>query len=143
MDLVIVNIAVFLLMFQVKHFLIDFIIQISDPEHGRKFAKTDWFFPLLKHSVQHGIGTASIVTLYLSYCGVCPFSTKFVMIVLGSFLFDTIAHFSIDRIKASPNLGGKYLYPTKEYFKYQGLDQMMHHLTHYTIIFAVLFFIEF
>lgn len=143
MDLIVVNILVFLIMFQIKHFLVDFIIQISDPDHIKKFAKEEWFLPLFKHSFHHGLGTAAIVTLYLSYCNVCPFSLKFYTIVLGSFLFDTIVHFCIDRLKASPNFGGKYAYPSKNYFMASGLDQMLHHLTHYSIIFGVLFFIEF
>jgi hypothetical protein len=138
-DLEVFEVFVLLIAFQFKHYIADYIIQFNTDDHYKKFQKYGWAKPLLNHTFHHGAGSATIAILYLSYCNVCPFSLKFITIVVSIFLFDLILHFIIDRIKASPNFFNRYEYPSKEYFRISGLDQMMHHLTHYAIIFYLIF----
>lgn len=138
----IIELMVLLVAFQFKHYIVDYITQFNNDDHYKKFQKHGWVRPLFLHAFQHGVGSASIAVLYLSYCSVCSYSLKFITIVLSVFLIDTVIHFSVDRIKASPSFFGKYEYPSKEYFRASGLDQMIHHLTHYGIIFYLVFLIS-
>lgn len=143
MDKEIIEIVILLIVFQFKHFIVDYIIQIADPEHTRKFDIFGWFSPLLKHASHHGLGSLAITALYLSYSNIGFTSIAFIFLIIGVLVFDTAVHFTVDRIKASPNFLGKYCYPTKEYFRSVGLDQMMHHFTHYIIIFTVMYVVHY
>lgn len=86
-----------LLLFQVKHFLADYPLQ------GKymlgKFKKyPDFILPLLAHC-----GVHAFFTFLISY-----FSTNSWLFSLNVALFDLSAHFVVDRIKASPNMLGKF-----------------------------------
>lgn len=90
-----------LVLYQVKHFVADFPLQ------GRymlkKFLPTpDWILPLTAHAAVH-----AGLTLLIACC----FKPK---IAIWLALFDFAAHFTIDRIKASPSLGGRFKPLTKE-----------------------------
>lgn len=130
-----------LVLYQIKHFVCDYPLQT--PYMLRKFLKfPDFILPLLSHSLIHGFTTFLICFL------IRP------QYAFGAALFDTIVHFIIDRIKASPNLGGRFKPLTKEtystatseqlnsntYFWWAlGADQFAHHITHYIIIFVITF----
>lgn len=163
-----------LITYQLKHFICDYPLQ------GKfmlgKFKKyPDFILPLLAHSGVHGVAT-----FLIAYC-VKP------KIAFQLALCDMVIHFTMDRIKASPNLlgrykalsGKEYMYMTKQvaevermevkmkiegslsrknklgfkeikdcanrrfkgntYFWFSlGFDQMVHHLTHYAIIWRLL-----
>lgn len=130
---------VLLLAFQAKHFLADYPLQ-------RRWMlgkfKDDWGFllPLLAHVSVHALGTFLIA---------CWFG---VGKALGLALFDAVVHFAMDRIKASKKYLGRFKSLTAEtapsatpqqwrhndYFWWSlGLDQMVHHLTHYAIIWYI------
>jgi hypothetical protein len=151
------KIFLLLIIFQLKHFFCDYPLQ--RPWMLGKF-KPGWGFvvPLGAHALVHGLLTWVIV-LYLRPS-------------LGwqLALFDFCVHFTMDRIKASPKLMGRWkpLSPDeyrqaqfdlkltgsphrdetasrKGQAKYKlrgnrlfwdalGLDQMVHHLTHYVVI---------
>jgi hypothetical protein len=50
-------------------------------------------------------------------------------------LVDFIVHFCMDRIKSGPNFLGRFKDHQKaSYWNAFGLDQMVHHLTHYFIV---------
>lgn len=60
--------------------------------------------------------------------------SKYIFTIVALSLADFIIHFTVDRIKASPNLGGRFN-PTQPYFWWAlGADQMAHHLTNYLFI---------
>ena len=155
---------VFLLLavvYQVKHFLADYIFQ-TDWMLG-KFKEVGWVKPLVAHAGVHAGFT------FLIGLAVCPL-VLFPYIILAA-AFDFTVHFIMDRIKASPNLMGRWQplngdqfvamkqvmagdpigapYPVdvarkrlranKLFWISLGLDQMVHHLTHYVII---MFFIS-
>lgn len=145
-----------LILFQVKHFLADFPLQ-SQYMLG-KFKPTDWVMPLAAHCSVH---------FAFTLCIMMYFAPAFWWLAF----IDFVIHFIMDRIKASPNLLGKYKSLTaKEYIHYKqtedllsfdevtndyvrhsvflkrntffwwslGLDQMVHHLTHYLILWIIL-----
>jgi hypothetical protein len=126
-----------LVIYQIKHFVADFPLQ---GKYMLKKFLPDWgfFLPLLAHVSVHGAFTLLIASL-----------TK-PQLAVKLALFDMIVHFTMDRIKASPKYLGRYKpltakdYPTSSdaektsntYFWWSlGLDQGVHHLTHYIIIY--------
>ncbi len=130
----------FLVAFQVKHFVADYPLQ------GRymlgKF-RQDWGFvtPLLAHVGVHAVGTFLIT---------CWFG---VVQALCLALFDAVIHFTMDRLKASKSYLGRFKPLTADtaptatseqwrsntFFWWSlGLDQAVHHLTHYAVIAYVL-----
>jgi hypothetical protein len=85
-----------LVIFQFKHFVADYPLQ------GKfmlgKFGKyPDFILPLLAHVSVHGLFTFIIAVL---------FGCAEIAIYLA--IFDMVVHFTMDRIKASPNMLGRY-----------------------------------
>lgn len=106
--------------------------------------KADWGFlgPLAAHVAVHGVMTAAIA---MAMAG------PQVAVVCG--LFDMAVHFTMDRLKAGPRYLGRYKSlcqhnvatagpaehtANKLFWWSLGLDQMVHHLTHYAIIAYIL-----
>jgi hypothetical protein len=161
-------IFVLLVIFQIKHFLADYPLQT--PYMLKKFlGGRDWIMPLACHAGVHALFTLLIAL------AVKP---EVAFLVAG---LDFTLHFIMDRIKASPNMLGKYKalnattykhakymseglsmvdgtsldVPESELVAYKeigrndlksntyfwwslGLDQSVHHLTHYLIIWILL-----
>lgn len=118
-----------LVCFQLKHFLADYVLQTK--YMLGKFKEEDWIMPLTAHAMVHGAMTFCIVVFF----------TKSVVIALIVSWLDTWIHFIVDRIKASPKMLGRFK-PDNKYFWWSlGADQMLHHLTHYAIIYFVVEFI--
>lgn len=153
-----------LALFQIKHFLCDFPLQSA--YMLKKGSSTFEFIkPLAFHSYVHGLGTFLIAYYF----------TDDANLSCGYGLLDMFVHFTIDRIKASPNLLGRFkVFPEAEKTAYLaavrkfeaedatdkieigkniiqrrsleekffwwslGLDQMLHHITHYYIIYNLL-----
>lgn len=132
-----IKLFILLIIFQLKHFVADFPLQ-NEYMLG-KFKKKGWILPLACHAGMH-----SLITFIISLCFV-SFSAS-----IGIALFDFVIHFAMDRIKASPDMLGKYSSISKNEFKMGvskeqmednkkfwwalGLDQGVHHITHYIII---------
>lgn len=111
-----------LIAFQLKHWTADYPLQ--GMYMLGKMKAEGWVLPLLSHTLVHGGFTLIIVLL------VSP--TLWWLAVV-----DIAVHFIVDRIKASPKLLNRWG-PDKPYFWWTlGLDQMMHHLTHYFIIYKI------
>lgn len=147
--------------YQLKHFIVDYLLQT--PYMLGKF-KPGWDFvlPLTAHALMHGSFTFAIAGCVSHHIGV-----SFCLAI-----FDFVVHFTMDRIKASPRLLGRFKPvtaddyrmckalladpPTGEtgpVFVYRavqqlrsntlfwyslGIDQMVHHLTHYAIIWILI-----
>ena len=145
-----------LVIYQLKHFLADYPLQ------GKymlgKF-QDGWAFllPLLAHVGVHGVGTALIAV---------AFGRPSLAIPLAA--FDMTIHFFMDRIKAGKKYLGRYKPVTAEEYVLAaawarnapnagigkeaarklrgntffwwalGLDQMVHHLTHYVCIYFLI-----
>lgn len=121
----ILEIFTLLVLFQLKHFICDYPLQTQ--YMLGKMQATGWVQPLAAHAAVHSLATY-IITMYF----VGPFTA--VLFALADF----ITHFTVDRIKASPKLGGRWN-PTQPYFWWAlGADQMSHHLTHYLFIYLII-----
>lgn len=145
-----------LVLYQLKHFVSDFPLQGSYML-GKFKGGTAWILPLLAHASVHGAFTALIVVA----------AKRPDLLWLA--LFDLGVHFCVDRVKASPELGGRWSTLSKSEFpavaqaasskiecnetraarkklrgnKYfwwaLGADQAAHHLTHYFIIYKLMY----
>lgn len=120
-------IFVLLIVFQIKHFAADYILQ------GRymlgKFAP-GWEFvrPLAAHAGVHAAFTA-----YITWS-----VTQHWLLSLELALLDFGVHFAMDRIKASPKYWGRYKPHQRQFWWALGADQGVHHLCHYLLIWAML-----
>lgn len=91
----VVVVFILLVLYQIKHFLCDFPLQT--PYILGKFKKyPDFIKPLLAHAAMHGFATFLIALLFK------PEKALFVA------AFDMCTHFVVDRIKASPDLLGRF-----------------------------------
>ena len=117
----VLEIFTLLVLFQLKHFICDYPLQTQ--YMLGKMQATGWIQPLAAHAAVHSLATY-IIAMY--------FVGPFIAILFA--LADFIIHFTVDRIKASPKLGGRFN-PSQPYFWWAlGADQMVHHLTHYLFI---------
>ena len=122
------NDVIFLLIaFQLKHFLCDYIFQTE--YHLGKFKVKGWVAPLASHCHIHALGTMIICVSFSWLYKEMP-----VMFALCLVAMDFALHFIQDRIKASPNLLGRWKPDNKYFWWALGQDQLVHHLTHYLII---------
>lgn len=98
---------------------------------------TEWILPLTAHASVHAAFTLAIASVY--GFAVMDGSALFVLRLAALLaLLDFVVHFIVDRIKASPNLLGRWK-PDSPYFWWAlGADQMAHHLCHYVIIYILL-----
>lgn len=118
------TIFILLVAFQVKHFIADYPLQT--PYMLGKMKSTGWVKPLAVHALIHAMFTIFIAIWFNPHLA----------LALG--VIDFILHFIIDRLKASPNLGGRFK-PDQPYFWWAlGADQMAHHLTHYIFIYMLI-----
>lgn len=116
-----------LVLFQLKHFISDFPLQTQ--YMLGKMSRTNWILPLATHAGVHSAGTFVIAFLFTSFS-----------VAIGLSLADFILHFIVDRVKASPDLGGRWK-PNQSYFWWAlGADQMTHHLINYVFIYIILFY---
>ena len=115
------TVFILLILFQIKHWICDFPLQ--NKYMLGKFKESGWVTPLLAHVGVHGAGTYIITVMFVS-----PLTA------IGLALLDISIHFMMDRVKASPNMLGRFK-PDNKYFWWSlGIDQGVHHLTHYAII---------
>lgn len=119
------TLIILLVIFQLKHFIADYPLQT--PYMLGKANITGWVRPLVAHAFVHSMFTLSITLFFVN-----------LKIALLLAIMDLTIHFIVDRIKASPSLGGRFN-PTQPYFWWAlGADQMVHHLTHYVFIYVIL-----
>jgi hypothetical protein len=116
------DILLLLVAFQLKHFISDYPLQ-NEYMLG-KMKLRGWFVPLLFHASVHALLTLAIV-IYIDSS------------LWWLALVDLIIHFTMDRIKASPNMLNRFGLDNKFFWWSLGLDQMVHHLTHYFIIYML------
>lgn len=127
-----VGFFVLFIVFQFKHFVADYPLQT--PYMLAKFKESGWVVPLMAHCLVH----ASLTGIIVAATGIIP-----VWLIITLMTFDFVVHFIMDRIKASPALLGCYDIKDRRFWWSLGFDQMVHHLTHYVIIYIVfLYFLK-
>lgn len=116
-----------LLTLQLKHFICDYPLQ-GQYMLG-KAGVTNWVKPLATHSLVHAAGT------FIVFVWINPN-----LALLLAFV-DFVLHFIVDRLKASPNLGGRWN-PSQPYFWWAlGLDQMAHHVINILFVYYALAYV--
>lgn len=120
-----------LIAFQVKHFLADYPLQTRWMLGKFKREPNEWVPPLTAHAFAHASLTAVIVGVASALLG------KSVWLAWTLAIGDFVVHFIVDRIKASPDLLGRWKPDQPAFWWALGGDQMAHHLTHYAIIWAL------
>jgi hypothetical protein len=126
----ITKIIFFLVAFQIKHFLADFLFKnIYIPNNIKTLT---WEKPLFAHVLVHGIGTF-LISFWFGAFNAILFS-----------LFDISTHFVIDHLKSDIRYFGRFKYldddtyilatdkqrkESKYYWWIYGADQALHHLT--------------
>lgn len=114
-----------LVVFQFKQYLADFPLQRQYMLTGKVQAGWDFVFPLAIHCTVHATLTLAILLVADPRMWWLCF-------------FDFVMHFTMDRIKSSPRFLGRFNNLQKAAFwNCLGLDQTVHHLTHYYIIWRV------
>jgi hypothetical protein len=114
-----------LVIYQMKHFICDFPLQ---REYMMRKTLPGWefFLPLTIHSAVHSFFTLIILLIFAPS-------------LWYLFIYDFVIHFCMDRIKSGPKYLGRFNSPDKHSFWIAlGFDQMVHHLTHYSIIYFVI-----
>jgi hypothetical protein len=115
-----------MIVFQVKHLLGDYIFQTNWMVAGKTRADIGFVFPLTVHVLVHALLTLAIVYVVNKE-------------LWWLAVFDFVVHFVMDRIKSGPRYLGRYNNPAKSSFWIcLGIDQMVHHLTHYAIVWWLL-----
>ena len=118
------EVFILLVLFQIKHFFSDFPLQ---REYMLKKTIPDWGFivPLATHCTVHGVLTFVILMSFQPNLWWLAF-------------FDFFAHFAMDRIKSGPKYLGRFNDKEKPgFWNALGFDQMIHHFTHYTIVWMI------
>ena len=116
------------IIFNVKHFICDYILQTRYMVEKKESEGWDFFFPLLLHSSIHGVFTLVIV-LWIN-------KNLWYLAVI-----DIAIHFVMDRIKSGPRYLGRFKrLETVAYWHSIGFDQMIHHLTHLYIIYLLVIY---
>jgi hypothetical protein len=115
------NIFTLLIVYQIKHYLADFPLQVNYMI-GKTKTGLAWVLPLAAHCAVHGGLTFLILVLW----------SRLDLWWLA--LVDFGIHFLMDRTKASPHLLGRFKPQEHYYWWVLGFDQMVHHLTHYFVI---------
>jgi hypothetical protein len=147
----ITTLIILLVVFQLKHFVADYLLQTK--YMLGKFKDANWHTPLLAHVGVHAAITFGIVTWFGFTCHQ-HYSSYILERAFAMAMFDGSVHFVMDRVKASPKLLGRFKPLTAETYKDAspekirsntffwwalGFDQLIHHLTHYAIIAWLLF----
>lgn len=152
-----------LILFQIKHFLADYPLQT--PYMLQKFKYSGWILPLSAHSGVHAIGTLAIAIAFnpkvAAAVTLFDFVVHFIMdrikaspSLLGRFKalsgdefrslsFEPpmfVSHSSKRSVMITVTKGeAARLKNANQFFWWSlGLDQMVHHLTHYAIIYTIL-----
>jgi hypothetical protein len=98
------TIFILLVIFQIKHFLADYPLQ--GKYMLQKFKEKGWALPLAAHAGVHALFTLIIAGVCWKCAGLiwwfCP------IIAIPYALFDFTVHFTMDRIKASPKMMGRW-----------------------------------
>lgn len=117
--------ALFWPLFLFKHFLADFPLQ-TPYMLGKCKRGFRWVLPLATHCLVHAVLTSLILFFYTDHW-------------LSFALMEFVLHFVIDRVKASPDLGGRFKDLSKPPFWIcLGADQLAHGLTYAWFFFCLL-----
>ncbi len=111
------------LCFRLKQYLCDFLLQTKWMVRG-KAKSSGWHWALAAHCAVHAAGTGMIVLAFVPGLWVLA-------------VIDFAVHGAIDRIKASPAMGGRLSPDSSAFWWAFGLDQEAHNLTHLIYVLVI------
>lgn len=111
------------ILFQIKHFLADYVFQNKYMLGKFDNRFTVWFPALCVHAFVHILFTVIILLPFVR------FSCKWLLI------FELVSHIVIDIIKASRKLLGRWKPDNKYFWWALGLDQMLHNFVYVYMIY--------
>ena len=112
-----------LVLFQLKHWYIDFVDQSIDEVHS-KGNYGEWLG--IRHSLKHGIGTAVCVWAVVG--------APYIVFALLIGFIDMVIHYHTDWAKM--NWGNRDI-QTPQFWNHLGLDQMVHQITYIVLAYMV------
>ena len=112
-----------LVLFQLKHWYIDFVDQSMDEVHS-KGNYGEWLG--IRHSLKHGIGTAVCVWAVVG--------APYIVFALLIGFIDMVIHYHTDWAKM--NWGNRDI-QTPQFWNHLGLDQMVHQITYIVLAYMV------
>lgn len=119
-----------LLLFQVKHFFVDFVTQVPYYYLNKgKFLHPGG----LQHAGEHGAAT------FLILMATAPFTKILMSTIILICMAESVAHYLIDFAKV--NINQKYGWTavnSEKFWILTGLDQMLHQITYIGIIFYII-----
>ena len=110
-----------LVLFQIKHWYVDFVDQ-TEEEVKYKGVYLDWRG--MRHSIKQGLATMLILLFFLP--------TEFAVFLA---MIDFVIHYHTDFVKM--HYGNRDI-KTKAFWAQLGLDQMVHQLSYLLIVFLIL-----
>lgn len=120
----------FLILLTVKHFFIDFMLQV--PYYYKNKGTLGHLGGIL-HAVEHGIGTMIVLVMMCLFMPVHP------LMILGLAILDSTIHYFMDWYKVKTcTENGWTATNSEEYWIWMGLDQFIHYMT-YLLLAALLF----
>ena len=126
------QIFLLLVIFQIKHWVCDYPLQT--PFMLQKSQREDWAYPLFCHTRVHALFTLLISATFLSLYSDMSVQ-DYARVSVWLMFMDGVVHFIVDRVKAHPALGGRWKADNPKFWWALGVDQSLHHLTHYVIIY--------
>lgn len=112
------TIFLLLVIYQIKHFAADYPLQ-GRYMLGKFKPYPDYIKPLLAHAAVHAAFTAVIALFFVTSMPA----------LIGISLLDGAVHFIVDRVKASPDLGGRWTALSKREMM-QVLENMQYYKDH-------------
>ncbi len=115
---------ILLLVYQFKHYIADFPLQ-REYMLRKTLPQWDFVLPLVLHCLVHAALTL-LICLY------------FAPQLWWMAVVDFVVHFVMDRLKSGPRYLGRFNNLSKPgFWNVLGFDQMIHHITHIYIIYAI------
>lgn len=127
------NIVVLIILFQVKHFIVDFLLQTRLMVQQKDNLRMPGGYI---HAAQHAVGTVLIGSVALQMLPVSlALSTTAVALIYLTALYDGVSHYLIDYCKMRHGRRLRLGPEDRRYWAYIGLDQLAHNLVYAHIIY--------
>ena len=97
-----------LIAYQIKHWVADYPLQTEYMLGKFSPTPTIWLPALSLHALVHSLGTALIVSWALFFSQRIHTNLWCWSVIVGAALFDFVIHFTMDRVKASASMLGRF-----------------------------------
>lgn len=128
-----IQILILITLFQVKHFIVDFMLQTRLMVHQKDNLRMPGGYI---HASQHAVGTVLIGSVVLQMLPASQaLTTTTVALIYLTALYDGVSHYLIDYCKMRHGRRLRLGPEDRRYWAYIGLDQLAHNLVYAHIIY--------